>query len=106
MSPDKLEGTKIRNCLKWIIMNGAIRPENSAKLSMLLEDEMHLILMNRAAISLNPQTTLIFEADTLTDVEPSFLCRVGLLAVSDGYLDPRVMFYNYLQDKLPKYLML
>lgn len=92
MSPDKLEGTKIRNCIKWIILHGVITPENSSKLSMLLEDEMQLILMNRATISLNPQTTVFMEADELSDVEPAFLSRVGLIAISEGHIDPKSIF--------------
>lgn len=83
MMPEKLEGTKIRNCLKWLVFSGELKAENTAKFGMLIDDDMQLILMNRAAVSLNPQTSIILESDDVGQVEPSFLTRVGIITVSD-----------------------
>jgi hypothetical protein len=87
-------------------MDGELKSENTAKLNMLIDDDMQLILMNRTTVSLNERTSIILESDDLQGVEPSFLSRVGVITLGDHYLDPKLMFYTYLQKKLPRYLMM
>jgi hypothetical protein len=68
----------------------------------MLGDIESILLPNRQAVNLNATTSFIFETDKLDNADPVFITRNGIINIRDDFIQPKRLFYHYLQTKMPK----